>query len=83
VLQLPQGWGDRHQTIQVDGSTDGQTWTPLVASATYLFSANNAAGNNVVNIAVPSTTVNYIRLDVSNNDVQGAPQIAEFQVYSN
>ena len=28
VLELPQGWGDRHQTIEVDGSTDGQTWTP-------------------------------------------------------
>ena len=83
VVELPQGWGDRHQTIEVDGSTDGQTWTPLVASTAYLFSANNAAGNNVVDIAVPSTTVNYIRLDVSNNDVQGAPQIAEFQVYSN
>src|SRR5580698_3031325 len=83
VLELPQGWGDRHQTIEVDGSTDGTTWTPLVASTAYLFSANNAAGNNVVSIPVPSTTVNYIRVDVSNNDVQGAPQIAEFQVYSN
>jgi hypothetical protein len=83
VVELPQGWGDRHQTIEVEGSTDGTTWTPLAASATYLFSAGNAAGNNVVDIAVPSTTVNYIRLDVSNNDVQGAPQIAEFQVYSN
>jgi hypothetical protein len=83
VLQLPQGWGDRHQTIEVDGSTDGQTWTQLVASTAYLFSASNAAGNNVVNIAVPSGTVNYIRLDISNNDVQGAPQLAEFQVYSN
>ncbi len=83
VLQLPQGWGDRHQTIQLDGSADGQTWTPLVASATYLFSANNAAGNNEVDIAVPATTVREVRLDVSGNDVQGAPQIAEFQVYSN
>ena len=83
VLELPQGWGDRHQTIEVDGSTDGSTWTTLAPSATYLFSANNAAGNNVVDITVPSTTLNYIRLDVSNNDVQGAPQIAEFQVYSN
>ena len=36
-----------------------------------------------VHVTVPSTTLNYIRLDVSNNDVQGAPQIAEFQVYSN
>jgi hypothetical protein len=83
VLELPQGWGDRDQTIEVDGSTDGTTWTPLVASTAYLFSANNAAGNNVVSIPVPSTTVNYIRIDVSNNTVQGAPQIAEFQVYSN
>jgi hypothetical protein len=83
VLELPQGWGDRHQTIKVDGSTDGQTWTQLVAPTAYLFSANNAAGNNVVEIPVPSATVNYIRLDISNNDVQGAPQIAEFQVYSN
>ena len=84
LLELPQGWGDRHQTIEVDGSSDGSTWTTLVPSATYLFSANNADGNNVVTIPVTSDpTVNYIRLDVSNNDVQGAPQIAEFQVYSN
>jgi hypothetical protein len=84
VLELPQGWGDRHQTVQVDGSSDGSTWTTLVPSATYLFSANNADGNNVVTIPVTSDpTVNYIRLDVSNNDVQGAPQLAEFQVYSN
>ena len=84
VLDLPQGWGDRHQTIQVDSSTDGTTWTTLVPSAAYLFSASNAAGNNVVSIPVPSDpTVNYIRLDISNNDVQGAPQLAEFEVYSN
>jgi hypothetical protein len=83
VLQLPQGWGDRDQTIEVDGSTDGQTWTQLAAPTVYLFSANNAAGNNVVDIAVPASTVNYIRLDISDNNVQGAPQIAEFQVYSN
>jgi hypothetical protein len=82
VLQLPPGWGDRHQTIEVDGSTDGQTWTQLVAPTAYLFSASNAAGNNVVDISIPAATVNYLRLDVSNNDVQGAPQLAEFGVYS-
>ena len=49
----------------------------------YLFSPTGTAGNNVVDISVPSTTMNYIRLDISNNDVQGAPQVAEFQVYSN
>jgi hypothetical protein len=83
VLERPQGWGARHQTIGVDYSTDGQTWTQLVAPTVYLFSPTNAAGNNVVDISVPSTTMKYIRLDISNNDVQGAPQLAEFQVYSN
>src|SRR6202034_2791735 len=84
VLELPSGWGDRDQTIEVDGSTDGSTWTTLVPSATYLFSANNADGNNVVTISIPADpTVSYLRLDVSNNTVQGAPQIAEFEVFSN
>jgi hypothetical protein len=82
VVKLPQGWGDRHQTIEVDGSTDGATWTTLVPPAAYLFSAGNSDGNNVVTITVPATTVNYLRLDISNNDVQGAPQVAEFEVYS-
>jgi hypothetical protein len=27
--------------------------------------------------------VSYLRIDVSNNDVQGAPQIAEFEAFSN
>jgi len=84
VLELPQGWGDRDQTIEVDGSTDGSTWTTLVPSAAYLFSASNTDGNNVVTISIPADpTVSYLRLDVSNNTVQGAPQIAEFEVFSN
>jgi alpha-1,3-glucanase-like protein/F5/8 type C domain-containing protein/HYDIN/CFA65/VesB family protein len=84
VLELPQGWGDRDQTIEVDGSTDGSTWTTLVPSATYLFSASNADGNNVVTISIPADpTLSYLRVDVSNNTVQGAPQIAEFGVFSN
>ncbi|MCW2936856.1 MAG: carbohydrate-binding protein, partial [Actinomycetia bacterium] len=82
-VELPQGWGDRHQTIEVEGSTDGSTWTTLAASASYLFSTSNTDGNNVVTITFTSTTESYLRLDVSNNDVQGAPQIAEFGVYSN
>ena len=80
VLKLPQGWGDRDQTIAVDASTDGSTWTQVLAPQAYLFSASNAAGNNVVDIAIPATSMQYVRLDVSNNTVQGAPQISEFEV---
>ena len=83
VLKLPQDWGARHQTIEVDSSTDGTTWTQLVAPAVYLFSPANSAGNNVVDIPLPATSMQYIRLDISSNDVQGAPQLAEFEVYSN
>lgn len=82
VAELPQDWGDRHQVIEVDGSDDGSTWTTLVPAASYLFSAGNADGNNVVTITIPATTVSYLRLDISDNDVQGAPQIAEFEAYS-
>jgi hypothetical protein len=82
VLKLPQGWGARHQTIEVDASTDGQTWTQLVAPAAYLFDPAGSAGNNVVAISLPAASMSDIRLDVSSNDVQGAPQIAEMEVYS-
>ena len=34
-------------------------------------------------ISVPSTTVSHLRLDISDNTAQGAPQIAEFEAFSN
>ena len=78
VLELPQGWGTRNQTIQVDASTNGSTWTTLAPSATYQFTA----GSNTVTLSGPAATDSYLRLDISGNTVQGAPQIAEFQAYS-
>jgi F5/8 type C domain len=78
VLELPSNWGTRTQTIQIDSSTNGSTWTTLVPSATYQFTA----GSNVVSISGPAATLSYLRLDLSANNVQGAPQIAEFQAYS-
>jgi len=78
VLELPQGWGTRNQTIQVDASTNGSTWTTLAPSATYQFTA----GTNTVTLSGPAATDSYLRLDISGNTVQGAPQIAEFQAYS-
>jgi hypothetical protein len=79
TLELPQGWGTRKQTIKIDGSTDGSTWTTLVASTVYQFTA----GSNTLSVPVPTAARTYLRLDISGNNVQGAPQIAEFQAYSN
>jgi hypothetical protein len=78
VLELPSNWGTRTQTIQIDGSTNGSTWTTLVPSAAYQFTA----GNNTVSVAGSASTLTYLRLDLSGNNVQNAPQIAEFQAYS-
>ena len=78
VLELPSNWGTRTQTIQIDDSTNGSTWTTLAPSATYQFTA----GSNVVTLSGPAATLTYLRLDISGNNVQGVPQIAEFQAYS-
>jgi hypothetical protein len=79
ILGLPQGWGTRNQTIEVDGSANGTSWTTLAPAAAYTFTA----GSNAVAIPVPAGTQDYLRLDISGNTNQGAPQIAEFVVYDN
>jgi hypothetical protein len=79
ILGLPESWGTRNQTIQVDGSANGTSWTTLAPAAAYTFTA----GSNAVAIPVPAGTQDYLRLDISGNTSQGAPQIAEFVVYGN
>ena len=79
ILGLPESWGTRNQTIQVDGSANGTTWTTLAPAAVRTFTA----GSNAVAIPVPAGTRGYLRLDISGNTSQGVPQIAEFVVYDN
>jgi F5/8 type C domain len=79
VLELPANWGTRNQTIEVDGSANGTTWTTLSPAAAYTFTA----GSNAVAIPVPAGTQSYLRLDLSANSSQGVPQLSEFQVYDN
>ena len=80
ILELPQSWGTRNQTIQVDGSTNGTTWTTLAPAANYTFTTGSNAIAIPVSAAPPEA---YLRLDISGNSSQGVPQIAEFQVYDN
>jgi F5/8 type C domain len=79
IVELPQNWGTRTQTIEVDGSANGTAWTTLVPAAAYTFTA----GSNAIAIPFREVTQDYLRLDVSGNNVQGVPQIAEFQAYDN
>jgi F5/8 type C domain len=79
LLELPKDWVTRNQTIEVDGSADGTTWTTLAPATAYTFTA----GSNAIAIPVPAGTQGYLRLDISGNTVMSVPQIAEFQAYSN
>jgi hypothetical protein len=79
IVELPENWGARNQTIQVDGSANGTSWTTLAPYAAYTFTA----GSNAVAIPVPVGTQDYLRLDILGNTSQGVPQLAEFQAYDN
>jgi hypothetical protein len=82
VLDLPpsSAWATRTQTLSVQGSTDGSTWTTLVASAGYTF---NPSTGNTVTINLPSgTSDQYLRLNFTANTGWPAGQVSEFEIFS-
>jgi parallel beta-helix repeat protein len=79
VLQLPAAWGARNETLSLLGSTDGSTFTTVVASAVYAFSPS---GNNTVTITFTATSQRYWRVNVTANTGWPAGQVSEFQVWN-
>src|SRR4029078_8826908 len=77
VLRLPSSWGTRTQTLTVQGSTNGSTFTTAVGSAAYTFSQ----GTNAVTISVPGTSMRYVRINVTANTGWPAAQVSQFEVY--
>ncbi|GAA4188273.1 hypothetical protein GCM10022252_23210 [Streptosporangium oxazolinicum] len=80
VLKLPPpaAWATRTQTLSVQTSTNGTTWTVVKPSAGYTF--NPATGNSVT-IPLPSTTARYVRVNFTANTGWPAAQVAEFQIF--
>jgi hypothetical protein len=78
VLRLPGHWGVRTETLAVQGSPTGASFTDLVTSAGYVFNQANA---NTVTISFPATTTRYVRLNITANTGQPGGQVAEFEVY--
>ncbi|GLW05741.1 hypothetical protein Misp01_08710 [Microtetraspora sp. NBRC 13810] len=80
VLKLPPAasWATRSQTIAVLGSTDGGTFTGVVAPASYTF---NPATGNTATITFPPTTRRHLRLTFTANTGWPAGQLSEFEVY--
>jgi F5/8 type C domain len=80
VMDLPpvSAWGTRTQTITIQRSTDGTTYTTLVPSAGYTF--NSPA--NTVTVTFPAATVRYLKLTFTANTGWPAGQLSELQVYA-
>jgi hypothetical protein len=78
VLKLPSGWGSRSQTLSVQGSTDGTSFTNLSPSASYTFDPNTA---NTVTINFPAASTRYVQINVTANTGWPAAQISEFEIY--
>ncbi|GIJ52690.1 hypothetical protein Vau01_002060 [Virgisporangium aurantiacum] len=80
VLKLPaSGWATRTQTLTVQGSTNGSTFTDLTTSQNYTF--DPAVNANSVTISLPTTTARYVRISITANSGWPAGQLSEVEVY--
>lgn len=77
VLKLPASWESRNQTLSVQGSADGTSYSTLVSSATYTFGQGSG---NTVTIGFPATQTRYVRIDVTANTGWQAAQLSEVEV---
>ncbi|TCC28632.1 CARDB domain-containing protein [Kribbella sindirgiensis] len=75
TLKLPSSWGPRTQTLTVQGSANGSSFTTIVSSTAYTFS-----GVNVVTISFSNTSVRYVRLTFTANTGWPAAQLSEFEL---
>ncbi|MEW2545434.1 discoidin domain-containing protein [Streptomyces sp. NPDC047002] len=78
VLKLPADWPARSQTLRVQGSTDGSSFSDIAASKSYAFSP---ASGNTVTVSFNSTTTRYVRAAFTANSGWPAGQVSEFEVY--
>ncbi|HEY4453703.1 MAG TPA: choice-of-anchor D domain-containing protein, partial [Pseudonocardiaceae bacterium] len=81
VLKLPPAtaWAARTETLSVQGSTDGSTFSTLVGSAGYTFDPN--ANNNTVTIPFSAATARYVRVNITANTGWPAGQLSDFEVF--
>ncbi|WP_234343317.1 choice-of-anchor D domain-containing protein [Streptomyces sp. NRRL F-5123] len=81
TLKLPPStaWATRSETLSVQGSTDGSSFSTLSASAARTF--DPSANNNTVDITFPAATARYVRINVTANSGWSAAQLSALQVF--
>jgi parallel beta-helix repeat protein len=79
TLKLPpsNGWATRTQTLTIQGSTDGGSYTTLVASRGYTF---DPSSGNTSTVSFGTTTQRFVRLNITGNTGWPAGQLSEFEV---
>jgi len=80
VLKLPpaSAWATRTQTLSIQGSTDGGSFSTLKASAGYVF---DPASANTVTIDFTQASTRYVRVNITGNTGWPAGQLSEVEVY--
>ena len=81
MLKLPPAaaWQTRTQTLSIQGSTTGSSFSTLSASAGQIF---NPATGNTVTVTFGSSSVRYVRVNVTANTGWPAGQLSELEVYA-
>ncbi|WP_433363544.1 CARDB domain-containing protein [Actinoplanes sp. CA-142083] len=79
-LKLPPAtaWAARTQTLTLQGSANGSSWSTLSGSAGRTF---DPATGNTVTIDFTAATVRYVRVTITANTGWPAGQLAELEVY--
>jgi len=72
-------WSKRTQTVAINISVDGTTFTELVGSTQYTFDPNTG---NEIQIPFDETEAGFVQLVITENSGAIGGQIGEFEVYS-
>ena len=79
VLKLPAGWESRSQTLSVQGSADGTSFTTIKTSAAYSFQPGSG---NTVTVGFPATQTRFVRVHITANTGWAAAQLSELEVHA-
>ncbi|MEU4157451.1 discoidin domain-containing protein [Actinoplanes sp. NPDC026670] len=80
VLKLPPAtaWNTRTQTLSIQGSTNGTSFSDLKASAGYSF---NPSSGNTVTVDFTAASARFVRLNFTGNTAWPAGQLSELEIY--
>ncbi|WP_239164597.1 discoidin domain-containing protein [Actinoplanes palleronii] len=80
ILKLPPAtaWSTRTETLAIQGSTNGTSFSDLKASAGYTF---NPSSGNTVTVDFTAASARFVRLTFTGNTSWPAGQLSELELY--